>query len=499
MVTGASGDDYSVKSITWLPDSRKPAVSKLQVHLPTLFHTLSLQDQGTWSEFNKTSECEKTFPQQIDSKLTSFQKVIVIQTLRPDRLYSAMTAFAQKALALPSLNPPPLDLHEIWGSESSAKEPLMILTGVGADPTQELAELGSKVMGKEKYHIVAMGQGQQQNAITLLRKCCESGEWLILSNLHLVVSFIPEIQKTLATIKPHEHFRLWLTTESDPQFPVVFLQESLKLTYEAPPGIKNNLVRTYTQWKETSTSGAPEGSGPLLQQTYFVLSWLHAILQERRSFIPEAWLKFYEFSNSDIRSAKTMIEIQLTKSSTTPDWESIRGLIENAIYGGRIENVLDIGVLQAYLSKFFNSKTINGTVGNELAPTIPLPTPGSYIDALSHIHQSIPSTDQPKFFGLPENILFSWEISQSSKTIAQIRNLLVDSGTSKGFSKNAWNAVLNPILGLWKRLNQGSTLHSMDLPSPVPSDDPIAEVLSLEYVHAVSLVSNSMVTSESAI
>uniref|UniRef100_A0A914XX81 Cytoplasmic dynein 2 heavy chain 1 n=1 Tax=Panagrolaimus superbus TaxID=310955 RepID=A0A914XX81_9BILA len=487
LVTGASGDDYSVKSITWLPDAQKPAVSKLQIHLPTLFHTLSLQDQGTWSEFNKSPECEKTFPHQIDSKLTQFQKVIAVQVLRPDRLYSALINFAQKALSLSSLNPPPLDLHQIWEKESSPKEPLMILVGIGADPTQELTELAGKVIGKDKYHVIAMGQGQQQNAINLLRKCLENGEWIILSNLHLVVSFIPEIQKIMATTKAHDQFRLWLTTESDNQFPVVFLQESLKMTYEAPPGIKNNLERTYTQWKETATQSDNQ-SGPLIQQAYFVLSWLHAILQERRSFIPEAWLKFYEFSNSDLRTAKTMIELQLTKSSSSPDWESIRGLTENAIYGGRIENTLDIGVLQAYLAKYFNSRIINGSGGNELASNVTLPTPSSFNESLMYIHQNIPSTDHPKFFGLPENILFSWEISQSSKTIGQIRNLLVNSGTSTGFSREVWNTELSSILGLWKRLNQGSTLHSMDLPEAVPSEDPIAEVLSLEFVHAISLM-----------
>jgi len=31
------------------------------------------------------------------------------------------------------------------------------------------------------------------------------------------------------------------------------------------------------------------------------------------------------------------------------DWETIRGLMEDAIYGGRIDNAFDIRVLRAYL------------------------------------------------------------------------------------------------------------------------------------------------------
>ena len=144
----------------------------------------------------------------------------------------------------------------------------------------------------------------------------------------------------------------------------------MKLTFEAPPGILNNLERTYTQWKETGLNS----DSTLQLQSLFVLAWLHAILQERRSFIPEAWLKFYEFSNADLRTAKIMIERVIAKNPGTPDWETVRGLMENAIYGGRIENMLDIGVLQAYLSKFFNNQIIAGGKTNlELAPKISPP------------------------------------------------------------------------------------------------------------------------------
>ena len=106
---------------------------------------------------------------------------------------------------------------------------------------------------------------------------------------------------------------------------------------------------------------------------------------------------------------------------------------------------------------------------------------------MKFIEESINSADDPKMFGLPENILFSWEISQSSKTINQMRNLLIESSGTQ-FSKDSWNTNLTPILSLWKRLNQGSSLHSMEVPAPKPSDDPIAELLSLEYVHAVKIM-----------
>ena len=53
-------------------------------------------------------------------------------------------------------------------------------------------------------------------------------------NLHLVVGWLSVLEKELAALKPHARFRLWLTTECHGAFPPVLLQQSLKVTFEAP-------------------------------------------------------------------------------------------------------------------------------------------------------------------------------------------------------------------------------------------------------------------------
>lgn len=82
--------------------------------------------------------------------------------------------------------------------------------------------------------------------------------------------------------KRHADFRLWLTSESNEHFSPQLLQSSLKITYEAPPGIKNNMKRTYAQWRQSRIV-----NGALRFQGLFLLAWLHALLQERRMFIPQ--------------------------------------------------------------------------------------------------------------------------------------------------------------------------------------------------------------------
>ena len=80
------------------------------------------------------------------------------------------------------------------------------------------------------------------------------------------------------------HYARWLTTEESDKFAPILLQQSLKVTFESPPGIKKNLQRTYESWSEEMIA---EG-GARKAQLLFLLAWLHALVQERRTYIPQA-------------------------------------------------------------------------------------------------------------------------------------------------------------------------------------------------------------------
>lgn len=53
---------------------------------------------------------------------------------------------------------------------------------------------------------------------------------------------------------------------------------------QAPPGIKKNLQRTYDSWSPEFIS---RGKSSIRAQALFVLAWFHAIVQERRNYIPQ--------------------------------------------------------------------------------------------------------------------------------------------------------------------------------------------------------------------
>eukprot|EP01105_Mastigella_eilhardi_P022238 TRINITY_DN5471_c0_g1_i1.p1 TRINITY_DN5471_c0_g1~~TRINITY_DN5471_c0_g1_i1.p1 ORF type:complete len:3987 (-),score=1077.90 TRINITY_DN5471_c0_g1_i1:1263-13184(-) len=290
---------------TWAPKDRAAQFAELDANLPKVIVSMSLTD-SEWTGWSIHSECETAFPQKIKGKCTPFQRLLLLKALRPDRLESAMSIFCGEALHLPGLAPPALSLHRLYNDgDTSAGVPTLLITTPGADPSQELEELAERVVASGNCTAIAMGQGQQDAALAAVRHARRDGTWVVLKNLHLAVSWLPALEMELnAPELPHDSFRLWLTTEPHPKFSTILLQNSTKITYEAPPGLKKNLERTYESWGADFIAKG----GVLRAQTLFVLAWFHAVVQERRKFIPQGWTKFYEFNEGDLRAAAEMID-----------------------------------------------------------------------------------------------------------------------------------------------------------------------------------------------
>ena len=238
------------------------------------------------------------------------------------------------------------------------------MSSPGADPSKELQEFAEKTVGSGQYEELAMGGGQQDIAMELVRNAADMGSWVCLKNVHLVVSWLPLLEKELSSLEIHSDFRLWLTSESHNSFPSILLQDSLKATYEAPPGVKKNLQRTFDLWGEEVF----QDLNPVQARLYFLLACFHAVVQERRNFIPQGWTKFYEFSYGDLK-AGTFVMQALAAGNDAIDWKAIYGLMEDAIYGGRVDNVFDLRVLRSYLNSFFSDVIVSEKgAGKEVLP-----------------------------------------------------------------------------------------------------------------------------------
>ncbi|XP_076002176.1 cytoplasmic dynein 2 heavy chain 1 isoform X2 [Genypterus blacodes] len=480
---------------SWIDQERHGPVAIFKATFPALYQSLCLSDSDLWLSFSQSSHCEQEIPSSIAKKISPFQQVLLVQAVRPDRLQSTMAAFASHALGMKELSPPPLNLRRLYG-ETLEWEPVLIIISPGADPSQELTELAAETVGRDNYHEISMGQGQADLALATLRECSRNGDWLCLKNLHLVTAWLPLLEKELNVLQPKAGFRLWLTAEVHPRFPPILLQSSLKITYEAPPGLKKNLLRTYESWSPEQIS---KGGVLVRAQSLFCLAWFHAVCQERRNYIPQGWTKFYEFSLSDLRAGFEIID-RLFEGGKHFQWEFVHGLLESAIYGGRIDNPSDLRILRSYLEQFFSSRLLSSSPtfsagqrksrgGTRAFPAqITLPNSCSILDYRSVI-ENLPEDDRPAFFGLPANIERSSQRIISSQVISQLRILSRSVAAGSKFDRELWSNGLSPVLNLWKKLNQGSTLiHQKVAPPTEGHGSPVLSFIVLEQFNAIRLV-----------
>jgi dynein heavy chain len=110
--------------------------------------------------------------------------------------------------------------------------PIIFVLTQGVDPTELLYKFA-----EEKgvaVSSISLGKGQSQKAIDFLKNGAKDGVWCFLSNCHLSVSLLPDLEATLEQILVNgefqDSFRLFLSAKPVPQFPISLLQKSLKMT-----------------------------------------------------------------------------------------------------------------------------------------------------------------------------------------------------------------------------------------------------------------------------
>jgi dynein heavy chain 2 len=408
----------TVKAPSWVPSGNISSFQQLLTRIPSLKNALNMDNSGFWNGWMTSSNCEVSWG---DIKINPVQKILLIQYLRPDRLLAAISLFSSELLGITSLSPQ-ISYSELIKENVPSDFSLFIVTP-GVDPSLEIKEYAKSIVGEKNYYQIAMGQGQGDKAISLLKDCAEKGAWLFLQNLHLVINWIPILEAELGRLFFHQNFRLFITTEEHTKFPSSFLSKCVKITVQAPPGIKRNLERTYENWNAEFIQ-----CGNLFRaQVLFGLAWFHSIVQERRNYLPQGWVKFYEFSSADLKSTALLISDMFKTAKSQPSWEVIRGLIHEAIYGGRIDVEQDYVCLKTFLEMFFKNDYYSV---NDVAPKkkfnkmIELPNKVDR-DAFIEIIKLLPERDDVQALGLPANVDRIVQQTITTKIIQSLKLLVL--------------------------------------------------------------------------
>eukprot|EP00798_Chlamydomonas_sp_ICE-L_P022533 gene22533-29660_t len=370
-------------------------------------------------------------------KLSSFQKLLVLRCLRPDKVTMAIQNFVTEHMGQRFIEPPPFDLATCF-KESAPATPLIFVLSSGADPMADLLKLADEMKFTKKFEKVSLGQGQGPKAEKLLEAGMDRGIWVCLQNCHLAVSWMPTLDRIVENIEPdkvHKDFRLWLTSMPSPNFPVSILQNGVKMTLEPPKGLKSNLFRQYNRLTDVylNQSSKPESWRRLL----FGLCLFHAVIQDRRKFGPLGWNIRYEFTDGDLNVSLAQMQEYLDKFNEIPyrflrfifteikyggreyldkydeiPYRVLRFLFTEINYGGRVTDDKDRRLINNLVNNFCNNEVEKS--GYNFSPS------GTYTSApcdtikeyLEHI-RVYPIVPKPEIFGLHENADITCDMNET--------------------------------------------------------------------------------------
>ncbi|XP_032289207.2 dynein axonemal heavy chain 8 [Drosophila virilis] len=305
--------------------------------------------------FKKDSPENEIIPDGFNS-LDPFRKMLLIRSWCMDRTIAQSRKYISHSLGERFAEPVVLNFEELL-LESRELVPMICFLSLGSDPSSNIELLAKK--NELKCHPISMGQGQEIHARKLISTCMDEGGWVLLQNCHLGLEYMNELMIQILELERQSKqlinpgFRIWITTEPHPMFPITLLQMSLKYTNEPPAGIRAGLKRTYTN---LSQDFLDYSQSPFYLSLVYSISFLHTVVQERRKFGPLGWNIPYEFNSSDWLASCLFVQNHLDdlEPGKGISWVTVRYMLGEVQYGGRVTDDYDKRLLNTFTRVWFH-------------------------------------------------------------------------------------------------------------------------------------------------
>lgn len=119
-----------------------------------------IKNVDDWKNFyDLTDHDSSKFPNPWYNKLSAFQRILIIRTIRADKVIPVITKLIEVELGGRFIYPPPFDIMKSYG-DSNCLSPLIFILSPGIDPMANLLQFADKMGQMESLQSVSMGQEQ---------------------------------------------------------------------------------------------------------------------------------------------------------------------------------------------------------------------------------------------------------------------------------------------------------------------------------------------------
>ncbi|XP_015117111.1 dynein heavy chain 5, axonemal [Diachasma alloeum] len=418
-IKGGAGLDLSVvrpKQCKWITDKTWLNLAAL-ASLRQFQYILSLIEasEKVWKNwYDKEAPEEEIIPDGFNN-LDSFRRLLFIRAWCMDRTLSQARKYIIDSLG-PNYADPVITILDTMYTESRSTTPMICFLSMGTDPTPSIVQLAKKMEIPCKS--ISMGQSQEVHARKLMGTAENEGFWVLCQNCHLSIDYMNELVSFIQENQPsHPNFRIWMTTESHLLFPISLLQMSIKFTYEPPQGVRAGLLATYSNMNQEMLDQCDARQYiPLV----YAISFLHTVVQERRKFGALGWNIPYEFNSTDWLATCMFINNHLNYSDLKRglSWQTIRYMIGEVQYGGRVTDDYDKRLLNTFTKVWFADTLFNEDfVFYKGYTVLSFKNVAEYLSAID----SMPSVDPPQIYGLHRNA----DITYQSRIIQDVLDTVI--------------------------------------------------------------------------
>ncbi|TQS39101.1 hypothetical protein Golomagni_00379 [Golovinomyces magnicellulatus] len=401
--------------ISTLTEKREEVI-EIASKIPAIRGKLASIPKELWDRFIMEEIGENYVPviwepnaEKLDQEVYS---LLLVKLFRLDRFVPAAERFVTAVFGTRIFDTSE-DLGQIV-TQVSASSSISLCSSPGFDASYKVENLVSRT--RTTCTNIAMGSNEgPESADKAVANAASNGSWVLVKNVHLSPNWLQSLEKRLDTLKPHKNFRLFLSMESSPKIPVNFLRASRVLIYEQPAGIRANMKDSMSVLSTRAKKDPVEKN-----RLYLLLSFLHAVIQERLRYAPNlGWNGFWEFNDSDYECCAFIIDtwvetVTFGRTNVAPQklpWNMIRTLIIET-YGGKIDDENDFKQLTQLVNSVFTPaafedghklvKGVENVSSDAEDMNLVVPTGTSFNDFTSWI-LNLPEREPPTYLGLPSN------------------------------------------------------------------------------------------------
>lgn len=392
------------------------------------------ENKGDNSKMEMDNEQANTYS--VGSKSSLLDRAVFIKYVRPDEfaeciqrisseiLYDSKSLISDHKASLKRMIEEEIGRSQVTNSTAV---PIILGSLTNHEGSKMIEELAEQL--KTQFSSISMGSTESITiAEKAIKECIFTGGWVLLKNAHYSLDWLVGLEKKFGELNDssknngkaiiHQDFRIMVTLNLSNKIPNSILLSGRMILIEQEPTIKANLLRGLNNLISNHTDFI---KAPIEKnRIYLSAIWMHSIVVGRLRYIPNGWSRSYEFNETDlditIKTINDWVNRIYKSSAIVPDtipWSSIRKLICESIYGGKVDNnSVDSELLNTLANFFFNehifgakfninsyvtylsSKMSNSTISTiSSADHIILPDVTSIKDLIEWVSNSMPEED----------------------------------------------------------------------------------------------------------